>query len=322
MSKNNVIIILCMLFGFNTFAYKGQDSVSNSNPEKASSPLSEKILIYISEILDVSASSDQLIKDYSEREPAKIIFTVPKNDTNSYLIDINIKLNSNKIFNYDLSGGNYLIDLYPFVEFHRNSLIEKKQYNFKYGVGAFFLTRSLIGGNFNLAFNLNFGDSRNYIKNEWSYQTTLYSTFNFNKTFLKYIFSENPVFKNIGKFRLLSYKITPIFGLENKNIYMSNQDSIKGNLAINIYRLQGSLYLVEKFIQLTADLEWRNVFTNNTSNSQKMYNKKSFSFVFNFLKTLTEKIDFSFGVEYVKGESPLDGLTYQEYWAYSFRLKL
>jgi hypothetical protein len=252
-------------------------------------------------------------------EPAALTFTKPSGAKASFLVDGALGL---KIVNQPTFGLTF------FGEYHRNTLITTPQNTIQGGLAAEWFTNKKFNINderknsTTTIINLNTKYSRDVVAKTHSLQFAGEITPLFLRKDRKNALLPNDDHNHIGKaFDLVYY---PAIGLEDQYTFQAKNDSARGN----VLRAVGKIYvgikplpeLLKSRIELFADFKERYNLQNSTD-----YRHRNFAFIqtgINFILFQTDGKFAKIGASFNKGANPSQGLTEQEYYLISLKVKI
>ncbi|WP_421943229.1 hypothetical protein [Pedobacter sp.] len=251
----------------------------------------------------------------SKTEAASFTFNKPKDATGSWA--------ANLALGFQLLDST-TVDLFLFSELHKNTLVNKKQDSRDIGLAFrkdFFPLASLTP--FLLA-NAKYNVDRE--KGNESFRASLSLSLkakDLNLGALNFITPNKIV--PVGNLFTLEY--TPFIGLENENRTKTTNASEKGHIyrwyfqIIPVITLFPNTTIADRF-ELRADYQYRNDFSKSVQDGS--YREHEFftaSFNYNILSSESEQ-KFQVGLDYVKGENPVENFLSQRYYAISLKVKL
>jgi len=240
-------------------------------------------------------------------EPASFTFTNPKDGESSFLINTALGIN---LFPY-----NENLTFSPFIEYHRNTLIDKEQ--FTYSGGAFFewVAIKITGKEIKwvpiLIASAKYNNDRK--KDIESFMGNIY------------VAILNPL-SNINLGKVASLEFYPYFGIENENRMKTENQSDKGNIYRFFLRLNlvlnpfNNVKSMMGKIQISFDYQYRYDFSTFLKDLSKKHNY--FTADLNYQLFQSNKLSAVVGLEYVNGEDPTQGFEKQSYYALLFKIKL
>lgn len=257
------------------------------------------------------------------RKPAFMNITVPRNGDNSYLVNLALRFNITALF--DSAHLIRKVNIYPYLEWQRNSLVDNQQNNFKYGMALNHRIYNLTNYRLLLETTMGANDSRNFITGVYAHQLSLYTGLAGNRETTspaKYFLPSSVMIPVDTVNKWLEYQYMAYLGLEYSNYYNSPAEFQKGYTWSNVFQLSINLDFFERFLQFNADLQWRNVFSQSSSSLAGQSSYQKYSLNINLLKNVVKNADFLIGVDYIHGENPWLGLEFQDYWRFGFKLRM
>jgi hypothetical protein len=215
--------------------------------------------------------------------------------------------------------------LFMILEYDKNTSIDIENHAFKWGGGMSYHLRNNGIEKLNLNLLTEINDNRDYLNNYWSIQGNAYLNFDFswlrgNERFLSYLFPHGA--KNIFHNKIFKYQIIPLIGFEYNNNYKIQNYIPKEYNLLNLYKISGTVFLFDDIFNLAAEYQYRINILNNASDPRKYYRFLQFSLNINLLKSVTNIIYLSAGLDYVDGENPLIGLQHQKFTQFCLKFKM
>lgn len=252
-------------------------------------------------------------------EPMVITYTRPEKKSESWLmnsaIGIDLAANTEKVLVMNM-----------FVEYHKNTLVDKKQDNWQTGLNAEWQALDIFEKSWSPIIIANYNYNNNKIKKIESLQGYIYLTPLFKGRGLnpKFFWFPNTVV-NFSNF--IQFFYTPYIGYEREDRVTAQSDSLEGNinrvlmrLTPNISLFPASDRLKDKF-EIGLDWQYRYNFKENVDAlTDKEHKYLTISFNYTIFKT--EKRSAKIGFDYVKGENPSKGFEKQAYSAITLKVKL
>jgi hypothetical protein len=253
-------------------------------------------------------------------KPAELVITLPKNEKEHFLI------NAAFGYNFNLSRGeaknnSLLLIISPFIEYHRNNLIEKEQNSFQAGVFLDWITQNVFTRKYTPVINAKFNYNNDVYNRNKSFFFSGYLSFVFNsKNIYKYFLPQSKL-PEIGK--LISYNYYPQIGIEYDNkIWVKGIDTkgfnsaAMGRILFNIYPLFENL---SKKLEFQIDYSYRYNFFHNSN----IYSKylKILIFSINFIIFDDEDKSIKIGADYTNGDNPIINIFKQDVWNLTFKIK-
>lgn len=241
-------------------------------------------------------------------EPATIAYTNPKEAKSSYLMNAAIG------FNLFPESKAYL-SIYPFVEYHRNTLIDKEQFNYLGGISIEWVPFDIL-------------------KNKWS--PVLISSAAYNNDKQKKIESFKGsmyltlVFKwsSFNIFKTIFVEAFPYIGIENENRMKTEAIDKKGNIYRTFLRFNLScnpfmaIGVIKERIEINLDLQHRYDFITPFKQLSRDHSYFLLSCSYKVYQSEDKKKSVEIGIEYVNGEDPVRGFEKQCYHAVILKMKL
>lgn len=252
-------------------------------------------------------------------EPAFITYTNPKHAPNSWAV--------NAAIGYHLEPPKAILIIDPYFEFHRNTLIEKEQYNWQAGLSAEWQPQNLEAKGWTPVLIIAEKYNEDELKKVSSMQGNLYFT---------------PLFKNKGgqaRYFWLPHATTnlgeqvqfyygPYVGLEHENRIRTAEAAAGGSIYRFLLRITPSFYFrlkkdpVRDRVAVVVDYQYRNDFSKSVDDgSPDDHRYLTVSLMYTVFRTDNDK-SAKIGFDYVKGENPAKGFQEQSFYALAFKLKL
>ncbi|AKH95209.1 hypothetical protein [Elizabethkingia anophelis] len=254
-------------------------------------------------------------------EPAAFTFTKPKDKDDSWLL--NAALGYNLLAN---SSANLILD--PYIEYHKNTLIDKIQDNWQAGVSSEWQSNDMSRSNWSPIFITAVKYNEDKVKKNTSFQGNIYFTPLFKNKGNKpaYFWIPNNT-TDFGKVFQFSY--SPYIGFENENRIKTENDSSSGSIYRGLFRITATLTLFPKYEKLrdkfefNFDWQYRNNFSESVADLTKKDHKfMTAGFNYNFWVDDVRKRSAKIGIDYTKGENPTKNFEQQEFYAVSLKVKL
>lgn len=257
-------------------------------------------------------------------ESAVVTFTQPKDSVSSWL------LNAAVGFNF-LADTRLIMTLEPFIEFHKNTLVAKKQDNWQTGLAFEWQVNQFKVGSKKvwspiILWSEKYNNDR-VEKNE-SIQGNIYVTLLRKKrglAFKDFYLPNHPV--NVGNAFQLEY--TPYVGLEHENRLTAKTEAALGNIYRYYGRVTSSVTLLtknEKFrgrVEATVDYQYRKDFAKSVLDIPATTHEYFTAGVnYTFFKSADDKKSAKIGFDYVNGEDPTKNFKKQSYYALSLKVKI
>ena len=254
-------------------------------------------------------------------DPAVITFLKPEGKASSWLLNAAIGYNV-------LQNSSAVLELSPYVEYNRNTLIEKEQNNWQLGLSSEWQPLDIFEKGWTpvLIGVIKFYDDQ--VHNNTSFQGNYYFTPVFKGRGLegKYFWIPNNV-SNFGN--IIQFSYSPYLGFEQENRINTAEEASKGSIyrvmlrvttKISLFPLNAALR--EKF-ELTTDYQFRSNLSESVDNIETSH--------YNYFTAGANFLLFSFengkrvakiGFDYTNGENPNNNFEKQAFYALSLKLKL
>jgi hypothetical protein len=320
--------LILSVFSFLFCRLHAQTTATAVKPKAADTVLQKKMVNNIFQFAGTYFGLAENAGDFKEdrvisRKPAFMNITVPRNGDNSYLVNLALRFNITNLF--DSAHLIRKVNIYPYLEWQRNSLVDNQQNNFKYGMALNHRIYKLTNYRLMLETTMGANDSRNFITGVYSHQLSLYTGLAGNKETTspaRYFLPSSVMIPVDSLNKWLEYQYMTYIGLEYSNYYNSPADFQKGYTWSSVFQLNVNLDFFERFLQFNADFQWRNVFSHSSSSVVGQSTYQKYSLNINLLKNVVQNADFLIGVDYIHGENPWLGLEFQDYWRFGFKLRM
>lgn len=254
-------------------------------------------------------------------DPALITFLKPEGKSSSWLLNAAIGYNV-------LQNSSAVLELSPYVEYNRNTLIDKEQNNWQLGLSSEWQPLDILEKGWTpvLIGVIKFYDDQ--VKNNTSFQGNLYFTPVFKPRDFQwqYFWIPNNV-SNFGRFIQFSY--SPYLGFEQENRINTAEEESQGSIYRVMLRVTTKISLFplnealrEKF-ELTTDYQFRSNLSESVDNIETTH-YNYFTAGANFLLFSLEngRRVAKIGMDYTNGENPINNFEKQAFYALSLKLKL
>ncbi|TYP99232.1 hypothetical protein C7447_102554 [Tenacibaculum adriaticum] len=253
-------------------------------------------------------------------EPAIITYSKPKNKNESWLLNAAIGINV-------LPNTTKALTLSPYIEYHKNTLIDKEQENFQTGLALEWQLRNISTKKWTPVFISSLKYNEDKIKNISSFQGNYYFTplLKGKAKDPKYFYIPNTVV-DFGK--LFQFVYSPYIGIENENRFSTEDSSDKGYIYRAYFRITSNISLFpsceklkEKF-EFNIDWQYRYNIQENVDNLNK-FKHKYFTANFNYIFFTTQdgKKSAKIGLDYTNGENPSKNFEEQSFYAVNLKIK-
>ncbi|WP_025761943.1 hypothetical protein [Dyadobacter tibetensis] len=254
-------------------------------------------------------------------EPAMISVTKPENLRASWLLHAAV--------GYDLAPfKRAVLTLEPYIEYHKNTLVEKVQDNWQAGVSSQWQTHDISKNSWSpiLISSVKYNEDRSH--EVTSLQASVYGTAILKgkrKDAANFWVPNHPT--EFGDY--LQFYYAPYLGLESENRLTVAQDASAGNILRATGRVSSSLSLGRRtedakgLLFLVADWQYRqNIFENVADLNQANHHFISTGISYRFFLDMDQQKFASLGVDYSAGENPSQNFRRQSYYALSLKVKL
>lgn len=256
-------------------------------------------------------------------EPAIFTYTNPEDKDESWLVNAAIGYNF-------ICSSNLVLTVDPYIEFHKNTLVDKEQENWQAGVASEWQVRDmskkawspiLIGA---IKYNVD------KVKENNSLQGNLYFTplFKGKGGEWEYFWIPNNA-SNFGKFCQFVY--TPYIGFENENRTKTELETASGNIYRAYFRVTTSITFlpfdtaeaVKGRFEFNFDWQYRDVFYENVDDLNVSFHKFiTAGFSYTFLNIGEGKKTAKIGFDYTDGDNPSKNFEDQSFYAITLKVKL
>lgn len=235
--------------------------------------------------------------------------------------------NKESSYNYSFAIGYTVspkLNIRPYYEHQKNSLIEKKQNTIMAGVDLqTTILRKKIDAAWNpyIIFKTNFKNDK--VKSVKGMQSSFYLTPSFNNKPGKFY----PLPDAVNNYGWISYYYNLYGGIEYEGRYTAKDATLEGNTVRWVFRITGNIYPLAKAfkerLEIVPDFTYRRGFLNTTA-AETTVNKlwKLGMNVILLTKKQTKIIDLKCGVDYTQGIDPTKGFDNQQVWIYSIKVKI
>lgn len=270
-----------------------------------------------------------LVKSFQSKidktEPSIISFTNPKDKDASFLINAALGYDITNLF---LDRNDKLIKIYPFVEYNRNTLIDKTQHQVQSGLTLEWILNS--DKKFIPVLLSDLKYVNDYKKEVESVQASLFISPKFtgvNTNFHNFYVPDNLV--TLGSKQFFAFEYIPYIGLESENRIKVENDSLKGDIYRFVGKVQTNFYffphredsrLKYYFLTFNISYDYRNEFSN--SSLKKLENNNFWQLSANYTIYKNDDFDAKIGIDYIKGANPTKAFENQDYYGLSFKMKL
>jgi hypothetical protein len=241
-------------------------------------------------------------------EPAAIAYTNPKDAEASYLI--------NAALGFNLIPNSANIFVYPFIEYHRNTLVEKEQFNYLGGISFEWTLFDLAKRDWSPVLISSAAYNNNRLKKIESLKSSIYLTLvvkNWSShTFWKTIFVE----------------AFPYIGVENENRRKTVAIDDKGNIYRTFFRFKltcnpfMAINSIRERIEINLDYQYRHDFITPFKQLSRTHEYFLLDASYIAFQSADKKRRAEIGFEYVNGEDPSIGFEKQSYTAVVLKVKL
>ena len=267
-----------------------------------------------------------LVKSFQKKsdktEPSIFSFTIPKNKKNSYLINSAIGFD---LLNAFLDKYEKEVTLIPNFEFNRNTLIDKEQHQFLFGLSSeipFTIKKFIPVNQIGVKYSNDVFNKIESIQYTFDFYPIITGV---DENIRNFFYPDNLVYAS----RAIGFEYIPSIGIEGDSRYKAKKDSLEGGILRFVPKVESSIYLFPKYVegeyqfhyfQLKATYSYRMEIINNTDDSLENNNLLNLSLNYTIHKN--DDIDAKIAIEYVKGQNPMKGLEDQEYYNLVVKIKL
>jgi hypothetical protein len=261
-------------------------------------------------------------------EAAAFTFNKPKESPASWAADAAIGI---QLFNALFKRSPLIMTLNPYIEYHKNTLVDKEQDSREAGIATQWQTNALPlrGPGFSPIFILSEKYNEDRVKGNYSMRGNLYFTPLFPRKdsgFLSFITPNNIA---LGIDSLFDFQYAPYIGLEHENRTNTGKVEAKGH----IYRWYARINPVISFfptrpnlrgrIEVSADYQYRWDFSKNVQEiGRDTHEYFTIGFSYAFFKNGDGSKAAKIGFDFVNGEDPTANFEEQSYYAITLKVKL
>ena len=257
----------------------------------------------------------------SQAAPAVITYYNPKNNDASWMLSAALGINV-------LPDTDVVISLSPYLEYHRNTLIDREQDNFQAGLALEWQMRDMFEKKWSpiLISSVKYNqDNENRVT---SFMGNYYVTFLFKGKAMnpKYFWLPNTRV-NFGK--AFQFVYTPYIGLENENRSAVDITADEGSIYRAYFRVTSNIRLFPKHetladrIEFNIDWQYRYNLSETVDNlitSDHQYFSASFDYLF-YTSEDGRKV-VKIGFDYTNGDDPSKNFEDQSFYALSLKVRL
>jgi hypothetical protein len=255
--------------------------------------------------------------------PASFTFNKPKDADASWAADAAIGYNL-------LTKVPQIITIDPYIEFHKNTLIKKKQDSREVGFSLQWQTTTFRMGSpkWSPVFIVAEKYNEDRVKGNNSMRGNVYFTANFKGEhfgFLSFIVPNQIVTAGDA----FDFQYAPYVGLEHENRTKAASDSASGHIYRYLLRINPQISLFPNNgslagrIVLTVDYQYRRDFSKSVK--EIAYNAHEYFTAgvdYVFIKSADKHKSAAVGLDFVNGEDPTANFERQSYYAISLKVKM
>ncbi|EZH75040.1 hypothetical protein ATO12_09950 [Aquimarina atlantica] len=251
---------------------------------------------------------------------ANFTYTNPKNKSESWLLNAAIGVNV-------LNDSNEVVTLSPYIEYHKNTLVDKEQDNWQTGLALEWQTRDISIKKWTPILISSLKYNEDEVKDISSFQGNLYVTAiaKGKAKKAKFFYIPNTIV-DIG--RIFQFVYSPYIGLENENRISAEEILSEGNIYRALLRLTSNISLFpscdnwkDKF-EFNIDWQYRYILSEDVDNFDKeQHNFFTASFNYMFFSIDDGKKTAKIGIDYTDGEDPTKNFEEQSFYAVSLKVK-
>lgn len=256
-------------------------------------------------------------------QPAFLQFTDPKGKDSSFAVGIGLR--------YDAVATKFL-ELGPFVEYQRNTLVDKEQNVFKGGLSLVWQAQCIDptgkacgAPNDNSGFLLsNINYKRDSVKDDKAAQVAVFYTHAWvgkGKRGSRRFPLPNlyfPVGRTQGGNEMIGILYSPNVGLEFDQIYEAKAPEAEGDVLRGVFDVSVLLMPAPQFLDNSVELSLRGVYRTDFSDSTNQKDDDHPLFVgaltYYFLKGESPERKAGISLAYTDGEDPTNGFEDQSFW--------
>lgn len=254
-------------------------------------------------------------------KPANITYTNPDDGDESWLVNIAL--------GYDLTpDSEEIIIINPYIEYHRNSLVDKEQYNWETGVFAEWQTQDIFTKKWSpvLIGAVRYNDDR--IGGVQSLMSNLYFTPLFRGKGMKpeFFWLPNTAVKLGKAFRFI---YTPYLGLETENRIQTDNSDASGSIYRGYFSISSTVVffpdheVLKDRLEIDLDWQYRYILGENVAAiTQDDYRYFNISFNYILYRASDGKRIVKLGIDYTTGENPAKNFQDQTFYALSLKVRL
>ncbi|NAS12284.1 hypothetical protein [Poritiphilus flavus] len=254
-------------------------------------------------------------------EPAVVTYSNAENKEESWILNAAVGVS---ILNNIEEG----LTLSPYLEYHRNTLVDKEQDNFQTGLATEWQLRDMSRKKWTPILIASLKYNEDNTKDISSFQGNYYFTPLFKGK------AKNPEFfyipNNISDFgKLFQFVYSPYLGLENENRFSTEMITDEGDIYRTYFRITANFSLfpglkkLEKKFEFSIDWQYRYNIEENVEGLDKSdHNYFSASFNYILFTAQEGKRSAKVGVDYVNGDDPSRNFEEQSFFAVSLKINL
>lgn len=316
--KKIATTLICLFAFFNSMMAQ-TDSKEESKEEKV------RKVDWKRDIKLVKSLQSKSNKD--EKKPAVFSLTIPDEKDASYLINGALGLNWIGLFADPTLTES---ELHTFVEYNRNTLIDKEQNQFQTGLSF----QSVINLNYiglTPTINANAKYVNDFIKEVESFQSSFIVSpkiTGVKNTPGKFWVPDNIV--AFGSNKPIQFEYIPAIGIETESRADSDNETLNGDKVRLLYKFEANFYLFKKTddkgrlesyrLILSVDYQFRNEFYDDTEDNLENGNFLQCGANYSLLKN--KNIEVKVGLDYVNGANPSEAFEEQDYYSLNLKIKI
>lgn len=279
----------------------------------------------------IKLSDFDLVKSFQSNQdklkPAVISFTIPNKKESSLLINAALGIDVVPLL---FDETKELISLFPYIEYNRNTMIDKDQNQLSSGLYFEWILESE-KSKFMPVITSTVKYSNDYVSKIESLQGEFFIA----PTWTRVGISNNNWyvpgnFVKIDKSGVFGFEYVPYFGIELDQRFRAKADSLKGNITRFVFKIESILHFFPKideagkflyyYVEMNLGYQYRNVLFHSAEGF--VWNSHNFCASLNYIFSKNDKTNESIGIDYVNGPDPTKAFEDQNYFGLSLKVKL
>lgn len=281
----------------------------------------------------IKLSDFDLVKSFQSNQdklkPAVISFTVPNKKESSLLFNAALGIDVAPLM---FNENEQQITLVPYIEYNRNTMIDKEQNQLSSGLYLEWIILSE-KSKFMPAITSTVKYSNDYVNKIESLQGELFIAPKWtgkSPSIKNWYVPDN--FVNTGKDDFFGFEYVPYFGLELDQRFRAKADSLKGNITRFVFKIEPILHFFPKidesgkfqyyYVELNLGYQYRHELFHTVKGIER--NSNYFCASLNYIISQNDdtETNLSIGIDYVNGPDPTKAFQDQNYFGLSFKAKL